>query len=132
MMSISHGRKRTFLQSEAEKGGSISVSDPTGRVLAFGQGSNLSILDVASKKLILTKRWPGLDIYPLSSSTTITFTLIRGRFVADSFTTFLLILLGPSAWECPNEFTFLVVPKILQLAGMEKQSSALVLTTMER
>jgi hypothetical protein len=65
MMSIAYGRERTLLQSEKEQGGTLVASDPTGRILAFGLADKLSIIDVATKKLVLTKRWPCIDIYAL-------------------------------------------------------------------
>ncbi len=65
MMSISPGRERTLLVPEQEKGGTPLVSDPTGRLLAFALADKVSILDVSSKRLLVTQRWPGLNIYSL-------------------------------------------------------------------
>ena len=65
MMSLAKGRERTFLNSEQEKGGTFAESDPSGRIVAFALGEKLSVVDVATKKLLLTKRWPGLTITSL-------------------------------------------------------------------
>jgi len=65
MMNIAHGRERTFLNSEQEKGGTLAIPDPAGRMLAFALGDKLSVVDVATKKLLLTKQWAGLSIESL-------------------------------------------------------------------